>query len=268
MFTGKKLGYRNHEHLQTLLRKHSIRRLFKDIFGHQEIVQQIEWLDMNPEQRRLYDKFEKDAILELETFFITGQQPGTAFIRARQIMEHPNEFPNLIGVGTVDIMPDEATAKFDRLDLHLTDYLENQTPVIIYASLVPQQLAIVKQAQRMRLRVGFVGATGDRYAADEGFRSGALNCLVGSPLVADAGFNWQFCGDQEVEHIIFASLPYVDVTYTQALRRAIRKARSRALRVTVLAYRDSIDLRVMQLMQTKSADANLVDPTQMRLTFL
>ena len=268
VFTGQKLGYRNHEHLQKILRKHCIRRLFKDIFGEQEVVTQVEWLYMNQEQRRLYDKFEKEAILELEEFFITGKEPGTAFIRARQIMEHPNRFPNLIGEGFVDICPGQTPAKLDRLELHLTDHLENKTPFIIYAGLVAQQKEILHFAEKLGLRMGYVGATGDRYAADEGFRAGELDGLVCSPLVADAGFNWQFSGTREVEHILFASLPYVDVTFTQAVRRTIRRKRTGALRVTVLAYRDSLDIRMMQLVQSKSADNCRVDPTQMPVKFI
>lgn len=268
-FTNTKLGYRNHEHLQTILRKHCIRRLFKDIFGEQEIVTQIEWLDMAPEQRALYDKFEKEAILELEQFFITGQAPGTAFIRARQIMEHPHKFPNLgpTDEDWVDIMPGEPVAKTEALDLHLTDHMENKTPFIIYASLVPQQLEIVEQCKAMGLRVGHVGANSGRYVADEMFRSGHLDGIICSPLVADAGYNWQDCGDQEVNHIIFASLPYVDVTFTQAVRRAIRRKRKSALRVSVLAYRNSVDPRIMHLVQQKSLDNCKVDPTQMAVKF-
>ncbi|MDE2105553.1 MAG: hypothetical protein KGL39_50470, partial [Patescibacteria group bacterium] len=269
IFTGKKLGYREHERLQKILQKHSIRRLFKDVFGEQEIVTQVEWLDMATEQRRIYDKFEKEAILELERFFITGQAPGTAFIRARQIMEHPHKFPNLGPDDTdwVDIMPGEPVAKSEALELHLTDHLENQTPFLIFAALVPQQLEILQQCRDMGLKVGFVGATGDRYAADEAFRRGEIDGLVCSPIVADAGFNWQFSGDREVSHIIFASLPYIDVTYTQALRRAIRQKRTSPLRVSVLAYRNSVDARIMHMVQQKSADNLKVDPTQMQVKF-
>lgn len=269
MWTGKKIGYRNHERLQAILQKHCIRRLFKDVFGEQKIVVQIEWMSMAPEQRRIYDQFERDAILELEKFFITGQQPGTAFIRARQIMEHPHRFPNLgpDDHDFVDLMPGEPVAKSERLELHLTDHQENGTPVIIYASLVPQQIDIVEQAKALGMRVGYVGAKSDRAAVDKAFRAGELDVLVCSPIVADAGFNWQYSGEREVEHIIFASLPYVDVTVTQAIRRVIRESRASPLRVTVLAYKDSVDPRIMHLVQTKNADNRRVDPTQMETKF-
>ena len=270
-FTSKKLGYRKHDHLQTILRKHCIRRLFKDIFGHQEVVTQVEWLAMNDEQRRLYDTFEKEAILELENFYITGKEPGVAFIRACQIMEHPNRFPNLAGSGFVDIMPGETPAKLDRLELHLTDHLETRTPVIIYAAMRPQQREAFALAEKMGMRVALIdgdASQSERAASDRAFRAGELDTLVCSPQVADTGFNWQFSGERELAHIIFCSLPYKDVVYSQAVKRAIRKNRSSALRVTVLAYRDSLDIRKMQILMNKSLDAARVDPTQTILNIL
>ena len=270
-FTSKKLGYRKHDHLQTILRKHCIRRLFKDIFGHQEVVTQVEWLAMNDEQRRLYDTFEKEAILELENFYITGKEPGVAFIRACQIMEHPNRFPNLAGSGFVDIMPGETPAKLDRLELHLTDHLETRTPVIIYAAMRPQQREAFALAEKMGMRVALIDGDAsqtERAASDRAFRAGELDTLVCSPQVADTGFNWQFSGERELAHIIFCSLPYKDVVYSQAVKRAIRKNRSSALRVTVLAYRDSLDIRKMQILMNKSHDAARVDPTQTISTFI
>jgi hypothetical protein len=272
-FTQKKIGYRHHDHLQTILRRHCIRRLFRDIFGEQEVVTQVEWLAMNEAQRKLYDTFEEDAIIELENFYITGQEPGVAFIRACQIMEHPNRFPNLLdpkGSSFIDISPGERPAKLDRLDLHLTDHLENKTPFLVYAAMVPQQHEAFELAESLGLKVGFIGgeaSTKERNAVDKAFRAGELDGLVGSPLVADTGFNWQFSGEKEVNHIIFCSLPYKDVAYSQAVKRTIRQKRSQALRVTVLAYRDSLDIRKMQILQNKSADANRVDPTQEVLKF-
>jgi hypothetical protein len=41
---------------------------------------------------------------------------------------------------------------------------------------------------------------------DEMFIAGELQGLVVSPQCAELGFNWQFAGGQEVQHVIFASL--------------------------------------------------------------
>jgi hypothetical protein len=225
---------------------------------------------MNDEQRRLYDTFEKEAILELENFYITGKEPGVAFIRACQIMEHPNRFPNLAGSGFVDIMPGETPAKLDRLELHLTDHLETRTPVIIYAAMRPQQREAFALAEKMGMRVALIdgdATSAERFHADRAFRAGELDTLVCSPQVADTGFNWQFSGERELAHIIFCSLPYKDVVYSQAAKRAIRRNRSGPLRITVLAYRDSLDICKMQILMNKSLDAARVDPTQTILTF-
>ncbi|MFC7661771.1 hypothetical protein ACFQWF_01480 [Methylorubrum suomiense] len=95
-FTRKVVGHTNLDRLETILSAHSIKRLWTDVHGPEEIVVQVARCRMNDRQRRAYDKFRETALLELEQFFIDGTQPGVGFIRARQIMEHPNSFPDLV----------------------------------------------------------------------------------------------------------------------------------------------------------------------------
>ena len=143
LFTGKRCGFRNHAHLRDVLGDHGTYRKWTDIFGPEMKIIQRETVPMEPEARALYDKFEAEAVLELEKFFIDGTLPGVAFIRARQLMEHPNRFPDLTEFGRwVDIIPGKRNGKVERLDLHITNHVENDTPVVIFAAMVPQQREI------------------------------------------------------------------------------------------------------------------------------
>ena len=99
-FTGKLKSWRNHEKLSAIFKKHAIRRTFEMVYGKEAKVIIPEWVEMSEKQREIYDKFKDEAFLELEKFFLEGTEAGVAFIRARQIMEHPNAFPNLAGEGT------------------------------------------------------------------------------------------------------------------------------------------------------------------------
>lgn len=270
-WTGKTVGYRNLEALRDILLQHGVRRLWKEIHGEAEKIVHIERLDMSPEQRRLYDEFEQNAILELEQFFIDGTKPGVNFIRARQIMEHPNCFPDLRDpkLPPVDIMPGELPSKMEALDLHMTNAVENDKPLVVFASLVPQQRQIFEMMKSQADDVAWISGedTKNRAAYDEAFRRGDIRYLVCSDQIADCGFNWQFCGQQEVDHCIFASLGYVDTTVEQAYKRFLRQARQSALRITVLAYRNSMDQHLMRGLKRKSEDANKVDPTREILPF-
>lgn len=262
----KIIGWMNHQKLAAIFGRHAICRYFKDIFGEQEIVYQTEVAEMIPAQRELYDKFQEEAILELEKFFIDGTQPGVGFIRARQIMEHPNHFPDLTEPGKfVDLIGGTLSGKEELLQTHLDDHVEREEPLIIFSPLVPQQQRIAKLLDEAGLRYGMInGSTPmkDRDVIDQAFQKGELQVVLCSPACADVGFNWQFNGKKEVGHIIFTAMDYLDTTFIQAMRRAIRENRSTPLRVTILEYADSLDQRILEIVHAKSLDAYRVDPNR------
>jgi Helicase conserved C-terminal domain len=266
-FTGDVTGYRNLDHLGKIIDRHQIRRTFESIFGRQEIVFQRDIVEMSSRQKELYDEFEAAALLELERFYVEGHEPGVAFIRARQILEHPERFPNLAADGDdfVDITPGEINGKLERLKHHLEDAKDAGEPLIIFAALRPQQDLIAQAARELGFRVGQInGSTSfaERSRISEQFTLGEIDCIVGSPACADVGFNWQMCGQKEVGHVIFVSLDYHDSTIEQAYRRAIRGKRNRPLRVTVMLYDCRVDWRTLQIVKDKSRDASLVDATR------
>lgn len=270
-WSGKIVGYKNLEKLGRIIEHHSMRRTFEQIFGRQEVVFQVETIQMAPQQEKLYDQFEAQALLELEKFWVDGTQPGVGFIRARQILEHPERFPDLSRPGEkawVDILEGETSGKLERITEHLEDAADMGKPILIYAALRAQQDLIATAAEQLGFRVGMINgdvSPSQRGRIDEAFQAGRLNCIVASPECADVGFNWQFCGNQEVQHVLVASLPYDDSTFIQAYRRAVRRKRSTCLRVTVLRYNASVDYRVFQIVNSKSEMACKVDPTRERI---
>lgn len=263
---GKIIGWRNHKKLAEIFGRHGIRRLFKDIHGEQEVVYHTEVVEMAPKQRDLYDKFHEEAVLELENFFVDGTQPGVSFIRARQIMEHPSNFPDLTDPGKfLDILDGDITAKEELLEIHLEDHVNTGKPLLIFSALVPQQKAVEKLLARYGMSYGVINGGMSLKASskvDTDFQEGLINTVLCSPACADVGFNWQFCGGQEVDHIIFMTTDYLDTTILQAVQRAIRQNRSTPLRVNVMEYANSIDQHILNIAYRKSVEANKVDPTR------
>ena len=269
---GRPYHWHNHDKLRKILGQFGIYRTFESVFGKQEIVMQVEWLTMNARQREAYDEFEATAILELEQFIVDGTLPGVATIRARQIMEHPNRFPNLMDpkLPPVDICPGEQPSKMDAIDMHFDDHYRLKTPVIVFASMIQVQHMLVERAKHHGLRVGaLMGETSasGRDTVDREFTSGGLNTLVCSDQIGTVGYNWQFCGDQEVDHVMNTTLGYLDSVVTQGFRRAIRQKRRSPLRVTTLAYQNSLDPKIMAIIERKSRDAHLAEPTREVLRF-
>ncbi|GJE78136.1 DEAD/DEAH box helicase [Methylorubrum suomiense] len=259
-FTRKVVGHTNLDRLETILSAHSIKRLWTDVHGPEEIVVQVARCRMNDRQRRAYDKFRETALLELEQFFIDGTQPGVGFIRARQIMEHPNSFPDLVTPGQrVDICPGEVPGKLEEF---ADDCEKIDRPLLAYAALVPQQEEMLRIALAAGRRAAIINGQVTKKAAsaaDRGFRAGELDTIIGSPQVADCGYNWQFCGDREVSDVLFVSMDYQDTAFFQAYKRAMRQTRRSALRLKLYTYIDSIDQHIMRLTKRKSVEAAQVE---------
>jgi len=266
MWTGKVIDYDNLDHLRKLLDRHSRRRLWADVHGEAEIVIHKEVVDMEPQQRELYDTLKDEAILELEKFFVDGTLPGVAFTRCRQIMEHPNSFPDLTNPKqTVDLIPGKRPGKLDLIDLHLEDHAVNKAPLVIFASLLKQQDQLLELTKTYNLRFDILNGEvnhKDAYAMSKAFERGDLDGIIASPIVADMGHNWQFSANKEVSHAIYASLDFRDSSFVQSYMRFMREKRRSALRLTVMKYRDSLDFRIATLINKKSRDANKVDPTR------
>jgi hypothetical protein len=269
------IAWQNHDRLRQILARHGVRFTFEQIFGKQEVVHETTWVDMSPKQRAMFDQFKEQAYLELHDFMVNGTEPGQATIRARQIMEHPNAFPDLRDpdgkLPPVDICPGERPAKLDILEIDFEDQNRRGEPIIVFAAYKRQMEQIAELARKMGRKVAPV-MNGDTSAkarrdADEGFQAGHYDTIVGSQAVCSVGYNWQFCGEVETSLVVNASLSYMDSDYIQGYRRAIRGKRTIPLRVKTLAYFDSVDLKVMNILERKSRDANLVDPTREVLQF-
>lgn len=248
---GRVLEWTKTERVREILGRHGVRHSFAEVYGEENKVTMIEKVAMGEKHRSFYDKFHDEAMLELEDGWLEGDLPGVATIRATQIMAHPEVFGLDIG---------GASEKDERVKLHLVNAKENNTPIVLFANLVPEQERLVELCKEHGLRTGLInGNVSDRKRGeiDQAFRNGELDAVVASPQTASVGFNWG-----HVDHIIFVSVDYMDTSFLQAYRRAMRGVREKPLRITLLQYDESIDQRKWAIVVEKSVLANEVDPTR------
>lgn len=253
---GRVLQWKNEAKVGQILLAHSVRHTFQEVYGDEPVVFQQDRVEMSDAMREAYDLFHDQAMLELEDGFLDGSLPGVATIRARQIMQHPE---------TMGLCKGELTTKDERLLIHLEDAIERGENMLIFAVFKPEQERLVKLLRSHGRRVALINSdtpTTERARIDAAFRAGELDDVVGSPETMAVGWNWE-----HVDHVIYTSLDYTDVTFLQAYRRASRGNRTTTLRVTVMEYFDSVDQRVQQIVTYKSVLANKVDPTRPILTF-
>lgn len=246
--------WKNEEHLKQIILRHSIRRTFEEVYGKEDVVFFTEFVEVGEQVRPHYDMFHDQAMLELENGeVLDGTIPGVALIRARQILAHP-ETNGLNGDA-------KWTAKDERLEVHLMEGKK----CLVFAALQPEQERILRLCQELGLRAELInGNVSDknRNRINDLAEAGELDVIVASGPTVAVGYNWE-CFD----HVIFASIDYMDVNILQAYRRASRGSRTTTLRVTFLQYVNSIDQRQYQIVKAKSELANRVDPTRRILDF-
>lgn len=271
---GNTYGWTNHEKLSQVLKQISIRRTFESVHGVEKPFINVIKCQMNPTQRDKYKDWHELGLIELSDQFMESKGGGASWIRALQIMAHPESVRlptrwdedgkpiawkvyNLIG-------KTEKNGKDEILKMYIQDHLESGDPLVIYAALIPEQLRIRNLIQEMGGKVGLVNSTvlgPQRQQIDIDFRNGALQFVVGSPATCSTGFNWQDVAGKELGRILFSSMSPDDTDFTQAYKRGIRRKRTTPLEVVVLEYEDSLDQRIFQIIETKSKEANKVDET-------
>lgn len=250
---GKIVAWTRPGKIAKILGKYCIRHSFEEIYGKEAKIIINEQCEMDPAQRRAYDEFSETALLELEESFLEGSLPGVHLIRCRQIMEHPQTFG--APLDTIKL-----TGKEQRLLVHLENAKQSGKPLLIFSALVPQQERLVKICKDMGFRVGLINggvSAKQRGVIDEQFQAGELDIVVASPATASVGFNWG-----HLDTVIFMSIDYMDSSFLQGYRRAMRGVRTSHLLIYVMEYENSVDQRIFKIVETKSALAHEVDDTQ------
>lgn len=252
---GRTVAWRNHERLGKFLYRYAIRHTFEEVYGPEAKVIINEKVQMDPAQREAYNEFEQTALLELEDSWLDGSfSKAVHVIHCRKIMEHPQT----LGAPLDKI---KTTGKEDRLLIHLEDVKQSGKPLIVFAALVPQIERAAELARGLGLRVGVIHGgvpTKKRFEIDEAFRAGQIDVVIASPATTAVGYNWG-----HVDTMVFMSLDYMDSSFVQGYRRAIRGVRGKPLLIYVLQYEDCrIEDRIFEIVEMKSAMAHAVDETK------
>lgn len=254
---GQIVAWRDTGRVGQHFKQFAIRHSFEEVYGPEAKVIVHEKVEMTRAQREAYDEFEETALLELEDSWLDGTLPGVNLIRCRQIME----CPQLLGAPLDKI---KSTGKEDRLDIHLEDHVRTGKPLIIFSAHTEQHDRVVAQCKAKGLRVGMidgrVSAT-ERSRIDNDFIAGKIDVVVASAATAGVGFNWG-----HVDHIIFMSLDYMDSSFVQAYRRAVRGKRETPVLITVMEYENSVDQKIFEIVQKKSKLAHDVDESKERIS--
>lgn len=243
---GRVIGWKNHDRLKEVLKRIGIFRSFKSIYGEEEKVIQVQVCQLSDKVRSLYKKLEESGLIELQDEFVDAGNPAVSAMRARQLLSCPEQFEII-----------EKTEKDEALLVDIEDHIKSGEPLAIFAVFTKEQERIVKLIQSLGQEAGLINGTVSnvrRQELDQRFVQGKLQFMVASPPTAGIGFNWS-----HLNEMIFASVDYTDDSFIQAYRRGIRGIRSQPLRIKILKYEDTIEQRILEIIDRKSRDHHLIN---------
>lgn len=244
---GKIIGWKNHDRLGEVLKRVGIFRSFKEIYGEESKVIQIERCKVKPQVEKMYRTLEATGLIELTDEFVDAGNPAVNAIRARQVLACPEMFE----------LPMQ-TGKDDVLEVDIEEHMRTGERLAIFSVFSMEQERIVKLIQKHGGAVGHINGTVSnqrRQEIDREFGAGNLQFVVASPATAGIGFNWEF-----LNTMIFTTVDYMDDSFLQACRRGLRGKREQPLRIKVLKYDDTIEHRVLEIVDRKSRDHAAVNP--------
>lgn len=248
---GKITDWVGHEKLGRILLAHGINRTFAECYGAEKKVIIPVPLEMSSQQAKAYAKFHELAMLELEgDEVLSATSEGVHAIRCRQLLAHPES------MGIADWKP-EVNVKDAWV---LENIIDQYNCGLLFAVLRPEQERLVETLKQAGAKVALInGGTSlpQRAKIDQQFQEGKIDWIVASPATAGVGFNWQ-----RAEVVTFVSCDYMDDNIVQAYRRAIRGVRETALPIYIPQYVDTIEDRVLEIIEKKSRLAYRVDHTR------
>lgn len=244
---GKVCGWKNHDRLKEILKRKGIFRSFKSVYGEEKKVIQVERCQLGPKTKAVYKKLEEAGLIELTDSFIDAGEPGVASLRARQVLACPEIF---------EIK--EVSGKDEALKVDIEDHLKSGERLAIFSVFHSEQLRIVELIKKLGGKVGLINgmvSNTDRQDIDARFNANDLQFVVASPATAGIGFNWGW-----LNTMVYTSVDYNDDSFIQSYRRGVRGVRSQPLLIKILLYDETIENRILHIIDRKSRDHNLVSP--------
>lgn len=244
---GKPFMWKNHGRLQMLLDKHSKRVTFEQAYGKEKKIIVAEMCTMSTTQYKAYKEIRDRGITELENDVLEAEGEAVALQRCLAIMQTPERF---------GLKHNDTDGKDARILQHLETHKFTGKPLIIFDKVVQAHERYRKLCEKVGLRAEVINGsvTKNRGQLDYEFREGRIDVMICSPEVAGVGFNWG-----HVDHMIFSLFDWQDTQFVQNYRRAMRGVRESNLRITLLAYRGGMELKMARKLLSKSMDRTQVE---------
>jgi SNF2 family DNA or RNA helicase len=249
---NKVVGYQNQEQLARLIQPFTLRVLKKDCLDLPPKVYQTRYVELTPEQKRIYKQLMEQCLAMLEPGMVTVTTAITMLLRLQQVT---------LGY----VQPDEGPLiqiPHNRISI-LSDLLEEQTgKAIIFVRFVEDIHQITNVLRSLNKRFvcyyGDISST-DRHSAVENFQNGEFDYFIATNA-ASKGLTLT-----AAEHVIYYSQNYSLETRLQSEDRAHRIGQTKTVLYTDLVAKGTVDDRIVAALREKKqlADA-IIDRQDLR----
>lgn len=247
-FTGQfnniLLGYRNMDILKDQLEDVSLRRT-KDLLDLPEKTIITEYVDMNDKQHSFYDNIKEGIIQQLDKVKMSTASLLAMVTRLRQATACPS-------ILTTENIP---SSKIERASDLAKQIIENGDKVVIFSTFKDSLYELEKEFNG----VGYVVCHGDVSDSDINILKNRFqeddNCKI---MLA----TWQKMGTgitlTAASYAIFLDTPWNNAVFQQAQDRIHRIGSKKPVFIYNLVCKDTIDERVLELVESKGAISDYV----------
>ena len=234
------LGHKNLDLLKELMSSCSLRRLKSDVLDLPEKTYIIDYVEMKPDQQKLYLDVESGIADELNKLDHkpTLMEELAINIRLRQITAYP-------GMLSTEVTN---SAKLERLEELVQDIIAQGDKIVIFSTFKET----VYEIERRLSDYGMIVCTGDY---DDSYVAEAVKEFQTNPEKKIFACTWQKMGTGHTltaaNYAIFIDTPWTSASFEQACDRIHRIGQNNKVFIITLITKDSYDERVQEILERK-----------------
>lgn len=244
------IGYKHLEELQKTLDSCMLRRLKKDVLNLPPKIYKYEYVDMYPEQTKLYKEVKRGLVEQLDEIIQLNPNPLAMLTGLRQVTECPQ------------LINEQVTkcAKLDRMVELIDEIVAGDEKVLVFsnwAKVIQEAVKRVNPVYNPAVITGDVTIADRQKIVDDFQSSNRCKVILGTVGALGTGLTLT-----KATHVIFISEPWTYASKEQACDRAYRIGTTESVTITTILTNDSIDLGVHDtVMMKKTISEAIVDKT-------
>lgn len=238
------IGYKNIDFLKDMISKYSLRRS-KDLLNLPPKTIINEYVEMESSQEKFYEEIKNGVRDQVDKVILSTANLLALTTRLRQA----TDFPNILSTNSIP------SAKIDRACELVDEIVGNDEKVVIFSTFKET----VYELERRLKQYNPVVVTGDikdeetSKAVDKFQNDEGCKLFIGTHQKAGTGLTLT-----AARYMIFISVPWTDANYTQAQDRIHRIGTENKVTIYHLITQDTIDERVLEIVEDKGAIADYV----------